>query len=344
MLVKKLVFIITFCVFTALLFENFAFAETKTYYIETFDDLKVLETDPSADFILLNDIMFYEPVGMLFCDSSKPFRGVFDGNGHTFIGLEILSDNENVALFGYNSGTIRSLNISSAKITAGSSSKNAGGLVYKNNGTIENCTFSGLISLSNKSISGTEICALNFGEVKNCEALPYNSQDTNSDKSDGGFGIKTENQSSQEYDSSENITVSNVTSDFVESDTSDSAVIENTTSVEIAYSSSSNVKIAESSKPNSTKASSKPVTTSKASTSAATSSDIVTTSSQYDDRQELKNYFVSSDIESEQKSNLPAAIMLGMCAVALVAIFVFVIYKEIVAARAEKQKKANAKD
>ena len=72
------------------------------------------------------------------------FNGVFDGSGYTISGLKSTgTDYDNIGLFGTNKGTIRNLNIIGG-ITDGRNY--AGILCGVNEGTIEDCSTSGMIN------------------------------------------------------------------------------------------------------------------------------------------------------------------------------------------------------
>ena len=88
---------------------------------------------------------------MIGDDDNNPFRGTFNGNGHTI--SNVLVDNnydgaihyDRVAgIFGYNGGTIRNLTVSNGYFLAdgvmGFKTDYAGAIAGVNNGTIENCT------------------------------------------------------------------------------------------------------------------------------------------------------------------------------------------------------------
>ena len=73
--------------------------------------------------------------------SNKPFRGTFDGQGHTISGIRIYKgDTSNQGLFGYvgGGGIVKHINLADARITGLSGT---GGIVgTNNNATIEECT------------------------------------------------------------------------------------------------------------------------------------------------------------------------------------------------------------
>lgn len=113
----------------------------------------------------------------------NPFRGTFNGNGHTI--SNVLVDNtydgfvhyDRVAgIFGYNGGTIRNLTVSNGYFLADGGAVGlfitdyAGAIAGVNNGTIENCT---AIQVSPEVRGGHyagSICGQNNGTVTGCLA------------------------------------------------------------------------------------------------------------------------------------------------------------------------------
>ena len=100
--------------------------------------------------------------------TAKRFNGVFDGNNFTISGVSITSGNY-AGLFGHigADGVVRNLNV----VGSVSSSNNAGGICGRNNGLLENCTFSGTVTgtTSGKQIGG--IAAANGGTIRNCKTI-----------------------------------------------------------------------------------------------------------------------------------------------------------------------------
>lgn len=102
--------------------------------------------------------------------SSNPFKGVFDGNGHSISNLTInmanvqsyfigsISDLQ--GLFGHNIGTIKNLTLVNANIYG---NDKIGGLVAQNKGHIINCSVSGNIS-GNKKVGG--LVGYNYGIIQ----------------------------------------------------------------------------------------------------------------------------------------------------------------------------------
>lgn len=113
------------------------------YLIRTESDLLELSKSTDASFLsayfqLQNDITLttdnWSPIGI---NTSTPFKGTFDGNGHKINNVSIPENSYSYAgLFGVVTGTIKNLGVSSD--IAGCST--AGALAgYVNEGTVEYC-------------------------------------------------------------------------------------------------------------------------------------------------------------------------------------------------------------
>ena len=137
--------------------------------INSEEDLKKIGQNMDGDFVLNDDITLtsdWTPLGM-DGDSTKPFTGTFDGQGHTISGLNVSkSDKISVGLFAVNSGTIQDVNIVAEEILGSSSvgavagsneaagtllnvhvtaegvrgQSNVGGLVGTNRGNVSRCS------------------------------------------------------------------------------------------------------------------------------------------------------------------------------------------------------------
>ncbi|WP_066020437.1 MULTISPECIES: fibronectin type III domain-containing protein [Clostridium] len=118
------------------------------YIISTAQQLQNMKNDLGAYYKLANDIdlqgIDWEPVGV---NSTVPFTGVFDGNGHSIKNLSIKKLGvSGIGLFGYISGaTIKNLKLENVNITSGNYT---GALVGNAMGvsTIDNCYSSGIIT------------------------------------------------------------------------------------------------------------------------------------------------------------------------------------------------------
>ena len=84
--------------------------------------------------------------------SSKPYLGVFDGQGHTIRGLKVNASSTMQGLFGKVSGTVRNLTVEG---DVQSSSTQTGGIAGNlEAGRIENCHFRGTITADNSHTGG----------------------------------------------------------------------------------------------------------------------------------------------------------------------------------------------
>jgi hypothetical protein len=121
-------------------------------------------------FILMADIdmsIYAETAYEIIGDSSRPFWGIFDGNGHTLSNVMINQPTMNsVGLFGYvgSSGTIKNLRIVNANIDGYGS---VGGLVGYNSGTISSC-IAQEIDATGYYVGG--LAGQNSGSIKFCYA------------------------------------------------------------------------------------------------------------------------------------------------------------------------------
>ena len=117
---------------------------------------------------MLNDLSYNSsltPIG----NSSKPFAGTFEGGNHSITGLSISSSNTYVGLFGYASGTIKNLTLSSPKITG---KDYIGGIVGKSTNTITNCHVKNPTIKSSNSGGSTKVGGIageSTGTISNCD-------------------------------------------------------------------------------------------------------------------------------------------------------------------------------
>ena len=125
--------------------------------------------------ILLNDTEGWEnwgstapantwtPIG----NSSQPFTGTLDGDGHSVSGIYISTANYQ-GLVGYlgEGGTLQNLGVKASYIKG---SNVVGGLCGQNQGNVTNCYNTGSVTGTGDYVGG--VCGLNFGNVTNC----YNS-------------------------------------------------------------------------------------------------------------------------------------------------------------------------
>ena len=168
--------------------------------VYTKDDLSNMRNDLSANYILMNDIIFSEedfeengdfyndgacwiPVGT---DADNAFSGIFDGNNYAIKNLRINyvnTDTENVecyaGFFGYSTGIIKNLSIIDGKITSGITvgTLYLGGIAgYSVNisGCISDCDISYITDVNKNeqnfydSICVAGITGINSDNIENC--------------------------------------------------------------------------------------------------------------------------------------------------------------------------------
>lgn len=141
-------------------------------YITTEEELRNIVLKLDQTYFLGNDITLtgdWTPLGT----TSSPFKGSFDGNGHTISGLRVTADSgRGIGLFGIvaKDAVIENLTIKDAAITiTGSSGSSAGIVVGENKGTVRNVTTYGTISAPNSDrIGGIVGSNSDYGQVYNC--------------------------------------------------------------------------------------------------------------------------------------------------------------------------------
>ncbi len=128
------------------------------YQISTVDQLKNIELNLSAYYVLINDIdasstsswnsgAGFEPIG----NDSNQFSGSFDGQGHNITGLFIdRPSQDDVGLFGYTTSQskIENTGLVDQNVTG---SNNVGGLVGYNFGDVSYCYATGTVTGSNNA-------------------------------------------------------------------------------------------------------------------------------------------------------------------------------------------------
>lgn len=127
------------------------------------------ETDENTYFELTADINLggkeWTPIGT----KDNRFLGKFNGNGNTIKNLTI-SGGDNLGLFAYSSGVIKSVYLDNVNITTSLNAGNAGGVCAFNNGTIDGCgVLSGAIRCS--SSNGGQLGGIskeNSGTISRC--------------------------------------------------------------------------------------------------------------------------------------------------------------------------------
>ncbi|MGM9828736.1 MAG: hypothetical protein ACI30C_01725 [Muribaculaceae bacterium] len=102
----------------------------------------------------------WTPIG----NTTKQFKGTFDGGGHKITGLYISKSGNNNGLFGYLGlgGVIKNLGVDG---TVNSTGNNIGGVCGYNEGTITGCYNNGAVT--GKGATGG-VCGYNEGKMENC--------------------------------------------------------------------------------------------------------------------------------------------------------------------------------
>ena len=117
------------------------------YILKTKEHLKNIKYEPTAHYVLGNDIdlenELWQPIGNI----GMPFKGTFDGSGYKIINLKIERGNvENIGLFAIiENAVIKNLEIENANVTGGT---RVGGLVGYARGSS---------NISNNKITGTSL-------------------------------------------------------------------------------------------------------------------------------------------------------------------------------------------
>lgn len=142
------------------------------------------DSEAKVHFVMGNDIDLsayasgegWTPIGRYDFPESKPFQGVFDGDGHKVTGLYINRADSDYGyrqgLFGHvgTGGEVRNLGVVNANIRGYSQVGGVAGYVDVG-GTLENCYISGSVSRSNQLIGGVAGAVGGRGTLRNCAAL-----------------------------------------------------------------------------------------------------------------------------------------------------------------------------
>lgn len=139
-------------------------------HIKCYEDLYLLD-DLSKDFVLDCDLdlkgLNFKPIG----SKEKPFSGSFNGNGHTISNYYLeCTHQKNIGFFGYNTGSIYSLELENSNIIGViDSPKNIGTICGTNEGVIEDVRISGntYVTINNNSLYLSPVVSINYGEITN---------------------------------------------------------------------------------------------------------------------------------------------------------------------------------
>ena len=119
--------------------------------------------DFSGKTVALSGDVDLEQYNITVGTADAPFRGTFDGAGHTLSNLRAVSDGAYVGLFGVNEGAIRNVNVTGS-VTAAGENAVAGGIVGSNSGTVANCRSAVTVSAA---VAGG-IAGVNSSAVSDC--------------------------------------------------------------------------------------------------------------------------------------------------------------------------------
>ncbi len=176
--------------------------QSNPWLIATADQLKQLANQVNSGnryqdkyLTLENDIVLDQTSSwvMIGYSAENSFQGTLDGGGHRISGL-LLSNpgaGEFQGLFGYNTGTIRSLRVEAAIIsltlpTAGKQTYYAGIIAGCNGGTIVDCYSTGNITMTGKNLYAGGIAGQNLAAIQSCFFKGSLSAETTNGTSNGG--------------------------------------------------------------------------------------------------------------------------------------------------------------
>lgn len=189
------------CVIITVLISNIVFPASadSIHYISTEEELYSIEANPDGKYVLKNNIYLESSHEMMFSDADNCFKGILDGNGYTIYNLKIESNNSPyLAFIGFlgGNGVIKNLNFDDSIITTQREDAFLSAIVVKNiSGRIENCIFSGVLSLAGKVLDETHsVCAMGDGDV--VESFYYLKYSTRYETSSNTSATVTSNYSS----------------------------------------------------------------------------------------------------------------------------------------------------
>lgn len=140
-------------------------------YIRTAEDFLALAQSCSLDtwsqgkLVVLQADISLENTGFL---PLPTFGGVFDGGGHTISGMSVTDSMAPAGLFGIvqENAVVKDLNVSGSVAPSGET-ETVGGIAGENNGTLENCTFTGSVS-GDRNTGGIAGINGSSGKILNC--------------------------------------------------------------------------------------------------------------------------------------------------------------------------------
>ena len=98
------------------------------------------------------------------------YTGTFDGGGHSISGLYYNGDGDYAGLFGFvgSGGRVQNVKVADSYISNSEGLGRTGGVCGHNNGTITNCSFSGSVTGTGRSIYVGGVCGGNGDMISNC--------------------------------------------------------------------------------------------------------------------------------------------------------------------------------
>ena len=168
------------------------------FHFKMVTDIEFTEADFAEKGDYYNNGQGWEPIAI---DYNTPFKGVFDGDGHTIKGLYVNIQTTDkyiyAGLFGYNEGTIKNLGMLDGSVSSSSSSSSSyvGGIAGWNDGTISDCYNAGSVSSSSfysKVVGGIAGHNGYDGTISNCyntgsASSPVSASSTDSSSYAGGI-------------------------------------------------------------------------------------------------------------------------------------------------------------
>ena len=146
-------------------------SNTNTYSVYSANGLlawaEAAQSDLSTNCTLAADIdltgIDWTPIG----NYETQYTGTFDGKDKTITELTVTGSYKYAGLFGYidENGTVKNVVLEGVQITSDNSSGYAGGVAGRNNGTIENCSVAGSVSVDG-DVGG--VAGGNNGTIENC--------------------------------------------------------------------------------------------------------------------------------------------------------------------------------
>lgn len=107
----------------------------------------------------------FPPIGNYY----QPFRGEFDGMGHTISGYNVVAlDGDDVGIFGYTvDAYIHDIKVDNVNIDTGKGFLTGGLVGVLRNGYLKNCSVSAIIHSDSGSVGG--IVGANYGTIENVQ-------------------------------------------------------------------------------------------------------------------------------------------------------------------------------